>query len=119
MKEHTGTNQSENDYEFPSQERMCNYYKYGCQKGDLYNFKHQGLSNNLTPLCNRGQGCNFFAQNRCRYFHHGVGVQQGSKQQKWNQTECRFKENCWNIETFSFSYPNQGFHFMGMSNRHP
>ena len=121
MKEHTGGNAGQ-EFKNPGVDKICRYFKNGfCRKGDQCLFKHTEGQTNFTPKCARGTGCFFLQQNRCHYFHPGVGVQMPRMQTESLQSECRYKEQCWNISTCSFfhSNSNQGFRFAQRQSRPP
>ena len=95
MKEHTGSNHSNSEFESPIKEKIRRYFKNGfCMKGEQCIYKHQRMSANFTPACNRGPGCSFLLQNRCSFFHPGVGVQMPRDKEDKNKQEYRFRENC-------------------------
>ena len=75
VKEHTGqTHKSES---FRKVNRSCRYFRRGyCAKGNNCNFSHkESQSTHYTPTCNKGSQCLFLQQNRCSFYHPGVGVQ--------------------------------------------
>ena len=110
MKEHTAEADGQK-FENPSVEKACRYFKSGfCRKGDECVFKHTEVQENFTPKCNRGPGCHYFQQNRCHFLHPGVGFQ---------QRECRYKDQCWNMFECPFLHPNQGFRFAHRRPRPP
>ena len=124
MKEHVQNSNAQKEFVMSSQEKTCRYFRRGlCLKGDLCPFRHQNTDANFTPACSRGQGCTFFMQNRCNFYHPGVGVQAPKSQQRAGydgiQRECRYKDDCWNIMTCSFLHPQQGFQFVRNMNRPP
>ena len=56
--------------------RTCRYFNRGyCAKGDQCKFTHKETQQKRTPTCNQGIQCRFLQQNRCRFYHQGVGVQ--------------------------------------------
>ena len=119
MLEHTG-NKAEQSFKTPVMDKVCRYFQNGfCRKGDQCLFKHTDIQTNSTPMCGRGQGCFFFQQNRCNFFHPGVGVQMPRMQHKSKTAECRYREQCWNISECPFSHPNQGFQFVQRQTRPP
>ena len=66
----------------------------------------------FTPRCSKGQECLFFQQNRCYYFHPGVGVQRPRIQNgQFGGQECRYKDDCWNLDTCTYVHPHQVFQF--------
>ena len=60
---------------------VCKYYRQGRCTRQECSFRHpESLAmkphlQQYTPACTRGPNCVFFANNRCHYFHPGVGVQ--------------------------------------------
>ena len=121
MKEHVGYEQTNQAFAKPVADKICRYFSRNgyCIKGDNCLFKHGQTQQNPTPMCGRGQGCIFLQQNRCNFFHPGVGVQQPRMQQKSYQPECRYGDQCWNISNCSFSHTNQGFRFAQRRNQPP
>ena len=75
VKEHTGETHKYNS--FKKVNKSCRYFKRGyCAKGDKCTFSHkESQSTYYTPTCNKGSQCLFLQQNRCRFYHPGVGVQ--------------------------------------------
>ena len=96
---------------------ICRYFRRGaCTKGMQCKFSHTNLNpqKQSIPLCRKGDDCVFFKQNRCAFFHTGVGVQKEFGQkiyQSRQKRECRYKNDCWRISTCFFSHPTQGFRF--------
>ena len=81
---------------------VCYHYRNGfCFRGESCRFSHVGnqrkitsestsnksTSNNWTPACNKGDGCQWLARGACSFFHKGVGVQK--PRQGTNQTSGR------------------------------
>ena len=84
--------------------RMCRFFKRGaCTKGSQCRFSHgnENQSRQFTPRCSKGESCFFFHQNRCSFFHPGVGVQRPR------------------TEPASSWHPRQGFQFAHRMNRPP
>ena len=81
--------------QFESQKKVCRHFRQGnCLKGNQCKFWHpqtryQSRQHNFSPACNRGPTCAFKAQNRCNYFHPGIGVQQA----KWSAVEGRGRQH--------------------------
>ena len=126
LEEHMGKHryetrsESENGFINARAEKSCRYYKNGfCVKGDQCAFKHEETQRNTAPACNRGQECFYFYQNRCRYYHPGVGVQNQNKEQFRRPRECRYKSECWNQSSCSYGHPGQDFQFSQRTSRPP
>ena len=121
MTEHDGSNHTEQDLTKFGYDKVCKYFRNGfCLKGDECPFKHIQIQPNVAPQCGRGQGCIFLQQNRCFYFHPVVGVQQQRiKRNPQMNVECRYKDQCWNIDDCSFSHQAQGFRHTQRSSRPP
>ena len=116
--------QAEADFTQQNQSKACRYFKRGmCLKGNMCRFSHnfENQTTNFTPYCARGQQCIFLQQNRCHFFHPGVGVQMPhSQSHAFNQTsakECRYKDQCRNIQSCEFTHPSQVFQYVQLKNR--
>ena len=82
MKEHRTNFDSQQGFVNQNVNRACRYYRRGyCAKGDQSEFKHGKSYQNYTPACNRGSECRYLSQNRCYFYHQGIGVQKPRMQQ--------------------------------------
>ena len=113
-------------FEGYTETRVCRYFRRGaCVKGNMCRFVHNNTNQGrvFTLRCAKGQACIFLQQNRCSFFHPGVGVQKPRMQsESQDQTagqsrECRYKNDCWNRETCPFTH--QGFLFVQKMNKPP
>ena len=113
--------QTNGRFETPYESRTCRYFRDGfCKKGESCRFSHKTSNKevSLTPRCSRGQNCPFMMQNRCIFFHPGVGVQVQGRQPFRNK-ECRYKDACRNIQKCSFSHTSQDFQYVQTTRRRP
>ena len=96
--------------------KQCRFYKKGtCNRAPgTCKFKHEGVSTKSNPknsetretaACTRGSQCKFKEQNRCHFFHQGIGVQMPKEAQPEKQSEvpqkktaqrlwCKFQDTC-------------------------
>ena len=82
MKAHRNNSERPGGFENVNASKICRYFRRGyCAKGSQCEFKHSQAYKNYAPACNQGPGCRFLSQNRCSFFHQGVGVQKPRKQQ--------------------------------------
>ena len=92
------------EFEEYKNNRICRYFRRGtCTRGQQCRFSHniENQTRQFTPRCTKGESCFFLQQNRCSFFHPGVGVQRP-------RTEPGASTN-----------PNQGFQFAQRMNRPP
>ena len=116
MKEHK-EEETNGEFQGYKETRICRHFRKGaCFKGELCKFVHKriNIARVFTPRCSKGRNCFFLQQNKCSFFHPGVGVQNPQKQTGDNDeyeqyAECRYKGDCWNIKTCPFSHPKMGF----------
>ena len=104
--------------------KICRYFKRGfCSKGNQCRFIHSKQYQQPTPQCDKGSMCTFLKQNRCSFFHPGIGVQNPRKTFSPIQTNetraCRYKSQCWKIDVCPFEHPRKGFQFAQKTNRPP
>ena len=126
--------------EFQKDRRVCKYFRQGrctrspCPARHPESPARTSQQQKFTPACTRGPNCTFLANNRCHYFHPGVGVQmarttQYRQQEQQGQMQynhppvrglkerysghqeglrtpkrCHFQQKCWNQEKCSFSH---------------
>ena len=111
-----------NVFREPRETKVCRYYRNGfCNKGETCKFSHKINKEMVsrTPRCSWGEDCKFKMQNRCRFFHSGVGVQAQNHQSSIRSNkECRYKESCRNIQRCSYAHPSQGFQFAQTHKKH-
>ena len=104
--------------------KTCRYFKRGvCTKGIHCRFAHVKQNVQVPPQCNKGQMCRFLKQNRCSFFHPGIGVQnprnKSQPRQAYEKKACRYKSECWKSDTCPFEHPRRGFQFAQKTNRPP
>ena len=116
MEEHV---QQNGKFECPTKEKICKYFRNGyCAKGEQCAFKH--CKNNIKA-CRYGQQCTFLYQNRCKFYHEEIGVQDFRVRwrQHGKQKECKFQERCWNPKECNYVHKEQDFQMANRSNRPP
>ena len=79
MREH---NTNQQGFERRQARKSCRYFRRGyCLKGNQCAFEHSEQTQNHTPACNKGLECRYLYQNRCSFFHPGIGVQKPQNMQ--------------------------------------
>ena len=93
----------------------CRFFRQGrCDRPTTCRFKHTSTAGSETtksaslkeaPHCTRGPECSFKKQNRCHYYHAGIGVQMPKEffaQKSSHQTQekntpklwCKYQDTC-------------------------
>ena len=122
MKEHIDENKEDEGFQYSRKEKSCVYYRRGfCAKGELCAFNHNIHQTYRIPACKKGEKCEFLYQNRCKFFHEGVGVQRPrfGQQERPQKKECKFQEECWNFSSCTYLHKDQDFHLAKQTNRPP
>ena len=122
MKECEDENKEYDGFQYPRKEKNGVYFRRGfCAKGEQCAFNHNIHQTYRIPACRKGEKCEFLYQNRCKFFHKGVGVQRPSviQQERPQKKECKFQEECWNISSCIYLHKDQNFHRAKQTNRPP
>ena len=122
MAEHIDNSGRNEGFQRVHKEKICRYFKNGyCAKGSQCLFKHYSHEPKGVEICKRGLHCTFLQQNRCNFYHEGVGIQNPKVSQEYNgqRKECRFQERCWNYSTCTYYHKQLDFQFIKRSNSRP
>ena len=92
-------------------------------RGIQCRFAHVEQYRQVAPQCQKGPMCWFLKQNKCSFFHPGIGVQnprtKSLPRQSFEKKACRYKDDCWNLDTCPFEHPRKGFQFAQKTNSPP